>query len=233
MRRHVAIHSVHSGYLDLMPRGVLVVVAALLLGIPIWLLGPWSPSLRSDAPHRSPSLAEPPSGGDFRLRSATGPVDLQDLRGQVVLIYFGYASCPDICPTNLAFIANALKSLTPAELERVRVLFVSVDPERDDLERLAEYAGYFHPRILGLTGSPSEIAAAARLYGAAYRRAESGSSAMGYTVDHSAFTYVVDPQGRLARTLPHATSSDRILGVIRELLAPAPGSEPESTHAGR
>ena len=160
-----------------------------------------------------------PTGGDFQLQSAAGPFDLKDLRGRVVLIYFGYTWCPDICPTNLAFIASALKSLAPEELARVQVLFVSVDPERDDVHRLAQYTGYFHPQILGLTGTPEQIATAARLYGAAYRRAAQTNSAMGYAVDHSSRTYAVDPRGRLARTLDHATPPDMIAAVVRELLA--------------
>lgn len=202
-----------------MSRGLFVVAMVLLLGILGWLLAPRFGVEAPSAAHRSLALAEPPRGGDFRLQSAAGTVDLRDLRGQVVLIYFGYTACPDICPTNLAFIASALKSLTVPELERVRVLFVSVDPPRDSLARLAEYAGYFHPRILGLTGSPAEVAAVARLYGAAYRRAEASDSALGYTVDHSANTYVIDRNGQLARTLDHATPPERIAAVIRELLA--------------
>jgi protein SCO1/2 len=140
----------------------------------------------------------------------------------VVLIYFGYTFCPDICPTNLAFIANAFKELGPKDLQRVRVLFVGVDPGRDTPERLKEYTGYFHPNILGVTGSPEALAAAARLYGAAYRRVDQGDSAMGYAVDHSAYTYVVGADGKLARTLDHATPPARIVEAIRDTLRGAP-----------
>ena len=209
-----------------MQRSLLIAAILVLLGVLGWLLNPWARGDGASEPHRSLDPAAPPSGGDFRLQSAAGTLDLKDLRGRVVLIYFGYTWCPDICPTNLAFIASALKSLSPHELARVQVLFVSVDPGRDDVQRLARYTAYFHPQILGLTGTPAEIAAAARLYGAAYRRSEQADSAMGYTVDHSSYTYVVDPQGRLARTLDHATPPDRIAAAIRALLAevPNPGS---------
>ena len=135
-----------------------------------------------------------------------------------MLIYFGYTTCPDICPTNLAFLAAALRELTPDELKRVRVLFVSVDPERDDLRRLTEYAAYFHPHIQGVTGTPEQVAQVAAQYGAAYRRVEQTGSAMGYLVDHSAYTYIVDPAGHLVRSLDHATPPDQILAVIRRLL---------------
>jgi protein SCO1/2 len=205
-----------------MTRKLLIIVILVLGGLLAWLLY-WTPSgLEGDADgpkHRMLDLAAPPTGGNFVLDSANGPVDLADLRGDVVLIYFGYTWCPDICPTNLVLIANALKALTPEELERVHVLFVSVDPERDSPERLAEYSGYFHPEIIGLTGKPEQIAAVAELYGAAYRRTELPDSAMGYVVDHSAYSHLVDPGGRLVRNLDHATPSAEIVAAIRELLA--------------
>jgi protein SCO1/2 len=160
-----------------------------------------------------------PTGGDFTLDSANGPVDLASLRGQVVLIYFGYTLCPDICPTNLAMIGAALKALTPEEQARVRGLFVSVDPQRDTPQQLARYAAYFHPNILGVTGHPDQVANAARLYGAVYRRVDQGSSSLGYMVDHSADTYVIDRQGRWVHTFPHATTPTDILTKVRELLA--------------
>ncbi len=206
-----------------MTRKLLVIIILVLTGLLAWLWF-WTPTgveMTSDKPrHQTLNLAEPPTGGDFVLDSASGPVDLADFRGDVVLVYFGYTWCPDICPTNLVLIAGALKALTPVELERVHVLFVSVDPERDSVERLAEYSGYFHPRILGLTGTAEQIAAVAGLYGAAYRRTDLPDSAMGYVVDHSAYSYLVDPQGRLVRNLDHATPSAQIVAAIRELLGP-------------
>jgi protein SCO1/2 len=194
-----------------------ILVVLLGLGSALWL---WEPPSRDAA--NATALAPPPKGGDFRLQSANGPVGLDDLRGQVVVLYFGYTFCPDICPTSLALLSLALEQLSPAELERVQPLFVSVDPERDTLDRLAVYAEYFHPRILGLTGDPDELAATAELYGAAYRKVEQGSAA-GYLVDHSAMTYIIDRQGRLAHSLVHGTAPERILVLLRQELQASPG----------
>ncbi len=163
------------------------------------------------------SLAEAPSGGDFVLEAPDGPFRLQDHRGKVVLIYFGYTFCPDICPTNLALMAQALNAMTEEELTRVQGAFVSVDPDRDTLNLLAAYADHFHPAIVGMTGEPDDLAEIARRYGAAYRKVE-GESRGGYLVDHSSNTYVIAPDGSLHAILPHATPPQQILDVTRRLL---------------
>lgn len=193
------------------PIAIIVTAAALLF----WVAWLWRPGVpEGDAPRLAPV------GGDFRLLSAAGPLDLAALRGRVVLIYFGYTWCPDICPTNLAVIARALERLTPAERGLVQVLFVTVDPQRDTAARLAEYVGWFHPDVIGLTGGEAEIAEVARRYGAAFQRHEPSDSAMGYIVDHSASSYLVDPEGRLAATLGHAAPAGEIVAAIRALLPP-------------
>jgi len=194
----------------------LVLLLSALLAFLLFGLGP----APDGAPgHRVLDLAQPPTGGDFTLQSATGPVSLADLRGKVVLIYFGYTWCPDICPLNLGYIGAALDALDPDERARVAVLFVSVDPERDTPERLAKYTAFFAPDILGLTGTPDALALIAARYGAAYRRVAAENSAMGYLVDHSAYTYLVDTRGRLRQSLEHATTPERIVAAIRTYLA--------------
>jgi protein SCO1 len=198
------------------------VLAALLAFLLVWLVWVWQPGAVGEADgvtHRRLDLAGEPTGGDFRLTGVDGPVALSDFRGKVVLLYFGYTACPDICPTNLAIIAYALKQLAPAERAGVQVIFVSVDPARDDPDRLAEYAAYWDPAFLGVTGTAAAVAAAARQYGAAYRIVEQSDSAMGYLVDHSAFTYVIDPNGTLVATLPHATPAAELGALLRRLLA--------------
>ena len=164
--------------------------------------------------------AELPSGGDFTLRSHAGPVSLQDLRGKVVLIHFGYTNCPDVCPVSVAATSQALAAMTPAELDRVVALFISVDPERDSLERLREYTAYFHPNLVGLAGTPEETAAVAKRYGAIYIKRPANPDG-GYAGDHSVATYLVASSGRLQAILPYGAAAEDLLSAVRKLLASA------------
>jgi protein SCO1 len=192
---------------------LVIALAAAVVGLALF----WQPQMLSV--QGNPGA---PAGGDFVLTSADGPLDTASLRGKVVLIYFGYTYCPDICPTSLTATSQALNQLTAAEREQVKIVFVSVDPERDTPARLKDYAAFFHPNIVGVTGSPDQIAAAARRYGAIYARQNLGSTA-GYVVDHSAWTYVVAPDGRLVGQLANGASVEQIVAAIRESLSsPSP-----------
>ncbi len=190
---------------------ILLLGSALGLGVSNWLSGFDEPVTLSDV------IEAAPRGGDFTLMSADGPFRLQDQRGKVVLIYFGYTSCPDVCPTNLAIMAQALNELSAEELARVQGLFVSVDPARDKVDLLKKYAHHFHDTMQGVTGSPEEIAEVAKHYGVAYRKVE-GDSEVGYMVDHSSNTFIVAPDGSLYAMLPHAAPAQEILKITRELL---------------
>ncbi|KAB2912305.1 MAG: SCO family protein, partial [Dechloromonas sp.] len=170
--------------------------------------------LRGGMPANAPQL---PAGADFVLQSADGAVDSKSLRGKVVLIYFGYTHCPDVCPASMAAGAMALKTLSTEERRRVRLLMVSVDPERDTLKHLKEYTAFFHPELIGVTGSVEEIAALAKAFGAGYIRQPAAADGS-YAVDHTTSTYVVDPEGRLAAVLELGASNDRIVSTIRKLL---------------
>ncbi len=133
----------------------LISALVLVLG---WMLWFWEPGGVPDRRHQLLEAGNAPPGGDFVLQSWAGPVALSDLRGKVVLMYFGYTWCPDICPTSLALMSAAFGELQPEQLERVQGLFVSVDPARDTTQRLKEYGAYFHPSILGVTGSEETVA---------------------------------------------------------------------------
>ena len=121
------------------------------------------------------------------------PRRLADFRGKAVVLFFGFTHCPDICPTTLVEVSNALKTLG-ADAERVQVLFVTVDPERDTQEALAKYVTAFDPRFLGLRGDAAATQRAAKEFKIYYEKRKSGDS---YSVDHSGQSYVIDAQGRL------------------------------------
>lgn len=118
---------------------------------------------------------------------------LEDFRGQAVVLFFGFTHCPDVCPTTLADTAQALKTLG-ADAQRVQVLMVTVDPERDTREVLGKYVTAFDPRFLGLSGDEEATRRAAKEFKIYYEKRKSGD---GYSVDHSGQSYVIDPQGRL------------------------------------
>lgn len=201
-----------------MKQSVLSALVLLLAGALIWLLFFWQPQNGGPAPEAvSMKIAAAPQGGDFVLDSYKGAIDTQTLRGRVLILYFGYTWCPDVCPTSLGFLSAALDQLTPSELEQVQPLFISVDPERDTLEHLKSYGEFFHPSILGITGTHQQLAEVAASYGAAYRHVKQ-ASATDYVVDHSADLYLVDRQGRLATTIRHGTQPGEILAAIRAVL---------------
>ena len=188
--------------------GVVIFLTTLLVGLAFF----WEPEL----PERimpKPAIA---AGGDFTLSSADGPVSLKDYRGKLVLVYFGYAYCPDICPTSLAATAAGLNQLTPEEAAQVAVIFISVDPERDTPARLKEYAAFFHPTMIGVTGTADNLAEIAKRYGAFYARQKVETAGGGYVVDHTADTYVVGRAGQLLTKIPHGAAADLVAKEIRQ-----------------
>jgi len=163
------------------------------------------------------NVSAAPTGGDFVLQSKHGKFDLKDYRGKLVLIYFGYTFCPDICPTNLSHLTQALNELNETELSQIQPVFLSVDPERDSLEHLDNYVKYFHKSLIGITGDESVIAEIASRYGAAYQKV-TGESEGGYLIDHSSFTYLVDQQGQLKESFQHASDPLLMVNTIRNYL---------------
>lgn len=159
-------------------------------------------------------------GRDFELIDHNGTMrHLADFRGKVVVMFFGFTHCPDVCPTTLAEFNSALKKLGDAS-NRVQVLFVTVDPERDTPEVLRAYVTAFNSDFLGLTGTPDQIAEVAREFKIVYRKAP-GSNPENYSVDHSAGTYILDEQGRLRLFASYGQGSEAIASDIAQLLAGA------------
>ncbi|MBK6357852.1 MAG: SCO family protein [Betaproteobacteria bacterium] len=197
-----------------MAERILMAIAGLLAALIFGVLLFWQPEM----PERPLPKAVIAAGGDFTLQSAQGPVSLKDYRGKLVLVYFGYTYCPDICPTSLAATAEGLRQLKPEELARVAMIFVSVDPKRDTPERLKEYAEFFHPAIVGVTGSPENIAEIAKRYGVFYAEQKVDTAGDGYVVDHSAETFIVAADGQLVGKMAHATPPDQVVVAIRKYL---------------
>jgi protein SCO1/2 len=169
-------------------------------------------------PFKGVDLTGSPWGRDFALADHRGePRRLADFRGKVVLLSFGYLNCPDVCPTTLATLAETMK-LLGAEAEKVQVLFVTVDPERDSAERLAGYVPWFDARFVGLRGDVAATAAVAAEFRVFYQKRNIGSAG-GYAMDHTAGAYVFDPQGRLRLLLRHGATAEDMAADLRLLLA--------------
>jgi cytochrome oxidase Cu insertion factor (SCO1/SenC/PrrC family) len=159
-----------------------------------------------------------PVGGPFALIDHNGkPRTDADFRGKLLLVYFGFTWCPDVCPTDLQDISLALDKLGEAA-DQVQPLFITVDPERDTAAHLAEYVSLFHPRLIGLTGDAAAIRAAADAYKVYYAKVtnEAGTD---YTVDHTAFIYLMGADGKYLGFFPPSTPPERIAETIAHQLA--------------
>jgi protein SCO1 len=157
-------------------------------------------------------------GETLRLADQTGKVrTLADFKGNAVLVFFGFTQCPDVCPTTLAEM-KAVKARLGDEGKRFQVLFVTVDPERDTQELLASYVTAFDPDFVGLRGDAEATAKVAKDFKIFYQKVP-GKTPDTYTVDHTAGSYIFDPQGRLRLYVRHSQSADKIAADIKQLLA--------------
>ncbi len=176
--------------------------------------------LMQDEPHEfvGTFYSNPAPAPPFELTTETGERgELADFEGSVVLMYFGYTFCPDICPASLAELATALDSLDPADRSDVQVVMVSVDPARDTPEALDTYLGHFDDSFVGFTGTDEEIAAVTAAYNVYYEVAE-GSPATSYLVDHWSGVYVIDRDGNLVGSFGFETSGEEIAADVKEWL---------------
>jgi protein SCO1 len=164
---------------------------------------------------RSTDITGVDYGRELALTDHTGrPRTLEDFRGKAVVLFFGFTHCPDVCPTTLADTARALKTLGP-QAERVQVLMVTVDPERDTPELLGKYVTSFDPRFLGLRGDPAATQRAAKEFKIYFEKRKAGDT---YSVDHSAQSYVLDPQGRLRLLVRQDRIAEDLPPDLRTLL---------------
>jgi protein SCO1/2 len=157
-------------------------------------------------------------GGPFTLENGSGkPVSDRDFRGKYMLVYFGYTFCPDVCPTTLNAVADAMDKLGPAA-SRVQPLFITVDPKRDTPAVVKQYAAAFGPTIEGLTGTPEEIATVAREYRVYYAEHRTGPGPDDYSMDHSSVLYLMAPNGRFIAPVRADQSGDEIAANLKKLM---------------
>lgn len=189
-----------------------VLVVAVITGLTLW-------NLNSQTRHIAKSDADILIGGSFTLVDQDGKtVTEKDFKGKPMLVYFGYTFCPDVCPTELQVMASALDQLGEAGSD-IQPVLISIDPDRDKPEVIKEYIGNFHERLIGLTGSPEQIAAVAKLYRVYYSKvADKGGDANSYTMDHSSIVYLMDKNGNFIKHFNYGTSPENMAKGIKEAL---------------
>ena len=180
---------------------------------------PPAPDRRADAARLMNDLmsGKVPIGGPFALTDPLGKrTALADFRGKLVLLYFGFVSCPDICPTDLMAIGEAIRSLGAAG-EQLQPVFVTLDPERDAPQALRAYVAGFHPRFIALTGNEAEVRRVATDYKVFFEKVPV-PGATTYTIDHAAFTFLLDREGKYVGLFPPGTPPERMAAIVREQL---------------
>lgn len=197
--------------------------AYLLMGLALLGIEPHAAVVAANAPSqlRAGTFDPPREAPGFTLQGSNGQdVRLAEHRGKVVVLGFGFTSCPNVCPTTLAVLAQARKKL--GELSKdVQVIYVTVDPERDSPQRMREYLSTFDPSFIGATGSPDAIAAVRKEYGIMAEKKVFGSS---YSVAHSSYTYLIDRHGRLRALMPYGRTPDDYVHDLKLMLRePAAG----------
>jgi len=193
-------------------RPVRAALAALALGLGLALA-----ACESGPAFRNTDVTGADFAGDFALTGHDGkPRTLADFRGKVVVVFFGYTQCPDVCPSTMTELAEVMQQLGP-DADRVQVLFVTVDPERDTQELLSHYVPAFDKRFLGLYGDAEATARTAKAFKVFYQKVP-GKTPGSYTVDHTAGSYVYDPQGKLRLFIKHGTGPEPIVHDLRMLL---------------
>jgi protein SCO1/2 len=207
---------IRAGWMRTMDKKLLLVglLALLLIGAVaagVYLFG-------EPAGFRGTTYAEPyPVAPEIELSQADGAeFRLRDMQGKVVALFFGYTSCPDICPTTLAELNQAMQGLG-ARADAVQVVFVTVDPERDSPERVQEYVNHFNADFIGLSGSQTDLAAIWNGYGV-YREIVEGASAAGYLVNHTARVTIIDQKGNLRISFPFDAPVEDVVHDLKLLL---------------
>lgn len=155
---------------------------------------------------------------EVNFNTINGIQTLKNYRGKIVLLYFGFLSCPDACPTTLSTYSKAIKELKPEELNKLQLIFIDVDPKRDSLQKLNEYTNFFHPSIVTFSANEEVLRPFARFFGADFKYVEL-KSGLGYTVDHTTDIIVINPDtNQIITNIHHGTNHKLLLPILRELL---------------
>lgn len=206
-----------------MPRRSIIIFAAvctlLAAGLALFTIVTVNKQNASDAPRaREVATGQPLVGGDFTLVNQDGQtVDQTLLNGKWSLVFFGFTYCPDYCPTTLG-VLNAVKEQLGDDAKDLQIVFVSIDPERDTPQMMKDYLSSdgFPQGVIGLTGTPEQVAAAAKAYRVYYQKSGEGE---GYTMNHSLTIYLMGPDGKLRSPLTHDLGPDKSVDVIRRVMA--------------
>ena len=184
----------------------LVLASAVKLVFDLAIQGPLPPSDYPDI------------GGNFTLNNIDGPVSLDDFSGKVVVIFFGYANCPDICPTALSNVAAAFRKLKEmGDSHHVQGLFITLDPERDSVTHMDSFVKFFHPNIVGLSGDRRQIDDTATRYRVGHHK-ETSSSTLGYSIAHTGYLYIIRPDGSVGELLSHNSTPKNIAKAVMRWL---------------
>lgn len=198
-----------------------LILGGFLLGLVLgWLVIQLSSGsgLFGGAEYYGSVIESPELAADFTLTAHSGErVSLSDFDDKVVLLYFGYTYCPDVCPASMAQLAKATGELTAEERDQVQVAMITVDPNRDTKELMADYMGHFDSTFLGFTGTEGEIAEVADAYGVYYEK-QAGGAETDYLVNHTASVFVIDKDGYLRMLYPFSTPGENIASDLRQLV---------------
>ncbi len=196
----------------------ILILSAVIAGWKFYLGPKLSEPFSPQAAFNVETVGKPKIGGPFTLTDHNGrTVSDGDFRGRYMLVYFGYTFCPDVCPTALTVMSDAL-DLVGDKADKVAPIFITVDPERDTPEYLKAYVEHFHPRLLGLTGSPEQVAAAAKGYKVYYSKVGDGYDDGDYSMDHSSYTYLIGPDGEYVAAFGHKTDAEDMAKKLEKFL---------------
>ncbi len=155
---------------------------------------------------------------DFTVDTIDGKISKDDFKGKILAIYFGYSYCPDVCPTSLSTLSAALDTFPKEKVDEFKALFISVDPKRDTLKNLKEYASYFHKNFVGSTSNRKNIDKIIKNYGAYYKVLDLEGSAMDYSVSHTSYIYIFDKKGKFFTKITDFSNVNEIKNTLKKVL---------------